>query len=246
MKKLTKLFVSLFVISVLALSMSACAKSVMVTFDANGGIVSPITSKMQTDKDYELPTPIKTGYNFVKWQHEGQDIAMKGVWEIEKDVTLKAVWEAKSYSVTLKYTDDEGEKTQTIDVVFGEEVELYKPTKEGYLFDGWYYENKLVLDGPWQVDGENIVLEAKWKSDTITVTFDLNGGAFPYPYEDLKQITLKYGQNYNLSIYGAYNKNGDRNPTWKVNGEAIDTIGIWLFTENVTVVANWAEFNPPR
>ena len=249
MKKLTKLFVSLFILTVLLFSISACAKKVTVTFDANGGIVSPITCQYQIDKEYTLPTPIKQGYNFIKWQHDGKDVASSGVWSITEEATLKAVWEAKTYNVTLKYTDDEGEKTQTIDVVYGEQVSFVEPTKVGHTFAGWYYGNKLVSNGTWQVDGEKIVLEGKFEANAYTITFNLKGGSFSEQYKGLKKITLKYGQAYDFNVYGAYNNKGETDPDWYVKFsdgtlKPILSIGIWTITEDVTIEAHWGEYLP--
>ena len=248
MKKLTKLFVSLFIVTVLAFSMSACSKKVTVTFDATGGIVSPITCKYQTDKDYSLPTPIRQGYTFVKWQYGEQDIAMEGVWTIKKNATLKAVWEPITYDIKLSYEDDEGQKTEELTVTYGEDFELKQPTKIGHTFAGWYYDDKIVVDGKWEITGENIVLTAKWEANSYNITFDLKGGYFAEAYKNLKTVVFKYGQTYDLSIYGAYHKTGETKPIWVARGEGwsrgVSESGVWLFTEDVILEASWGEYFP--
>ena len=250
MKKLTKLFVSLFILTILTFTITACSKKVTVTFDANGGIVSPITCQYQIDKDYTLPTPIKQGYTFVKWQDNGKDVAMKGVWLITKETTLKAVWEPKTYTITLKYSDDEGEKTQTVSVTYGEKVSFFEPpAKVGRTFAGWYYNDKLISNTTWQIDVDNAVIEARWEENTYGVSFDLKGGFFSEGYKNLKKITIKYGQAYDFNVYGAYNNKGETDPDWYVKFsdgtlKPIPSIGVWLFTEDVTVIAQWGEYFP--
>ncbi|MCI2049402.1 MAG: InlB B-repeat-containing protein [Lachnospiraceae bacterium] len=58
------------------------------------------------------------------------------------------------------------------------------PTKDGCTFDGWYYKDASGSDAIWDFNNvvtDSITLTAKWTqqtSETITVTFDLNGGNY--------------------------------------------------------------------
>ena len=61
------------------------------------------------------------------------------------------------YSRPTYTTQEEIEK----EVVFGESFEVLKPVREGYTFDGWYYNGKKVEDGEWNFD-EDVTLEARW------------------------------------------------------------------------------------
>lgn len=64
----------------------------------------------------------------------------------------------------------------------GQEIEEGKTAKEpssitkvGYIFDGWYYKNK-IFDFASPITS-NITLSAKWNPITYTVVFDKNGGS---------------------------------------------------------------------
>ena len=52
---------------------------------------------------------------------------------------------------------------------------LYAPSKEGYDFAGWSYNDEIVseIKGSWNVD---ITLEATWTPTGYTITYDLDGG----------------------------------------------------------------------
>ena len=69
-----------------------------------------------------------------------------------------------------------------------------EPTKEGYEFDGWYYD-KDVWNKAFEADSltkepltENLTVYAKWKELTYTVTFVSEG-------ETLKTETVEYGKS---------------------------------------------------
>ena len=63
------------------------------------------------------------------------------------------------------------------------EVEL---TKSGYAFEGWSFNfNKAVTD--------DLVIEAKWKANSYTITYDANGGEIEFG-----NTIVTYGEKYEL------------------------------------------------
>ena len=67
---------------------------------------------------------------------------------------------------------------------------LPSPTKSGYIFDGWYYDNNTFLL-PVNYGDEftnDITIYAKWRN-TYTVTFNANGGTTPSPLVNVQTIT---------------------------------------------------------
>ncbi len=57
-------------------------------------------------------------------------------------------------------------------------VELLVPKRDGYVFDGWYYEWYQVESGVWQYDTD-VTLTAHWREMTYTITYNANGGDLP-------------------------------------------------------------------
>jgi uncharacterized repeat protein (TIGR02543 family) len=62
------------------------------------------------------------------------------------------------------------------------DLNLPEPTREGYIFDGWFFDEDLT--NPFAIAGlltnQNPTLYAKWTEedeDTVTVTFESNGGS---------------------------------------------------------------------
>ena len=81
--------------------------TVTVTFDANGGTVSPTTKTLEKDDEIgELPTPSRKGSTFAGWWTE-----VNGGWQVTddtiifKDMTLHAHWRSSSaFPDLLPYT----------------------------------------------------------------------------------------------------------------------------------------------
>ena len=110
---------------------------------------------------YTLYKPSFTGYVFDCWLNGEQSVLDGSAWSIASDVTLTAKKTAKTYTVTLNAAGGTVDKT-TVTLTYGEAFTLPTPTKSGYDFDGWKYNGKKVTAAVWEIDGEDIVLEAAW------------------------------------------------------------------------------------
>lgn len=242
MKRLTKLIISLTALLLMAFSLTACSKSVLVTFDATGGVVNKITLELKTNENYTLPTPIKEGYNFVCWLDGEKEIPNQGVWSIEKDVTLKAKWSVKNYDITFDANQGELDVT-SMNATYDKEVELPVPTRLGYTFKGWEYKGKVITDSVWKVDGEDIILKAQWKIIDYIVTFDLNGGQFSDGYENMETTIVNYGKDYDFSKFKPIKPlSSSEFKCWKLeDGTIVTSIGKWKYAENVKLVAVWKD-----
>ena len=58
---------------------------------------------------------------------------------------------------------------------FDSNVTLPTPRKMGYKFSGWYYEDKLVESGVWQIPND-CKLVARWTICEYHIYYELNGG----------------------------------------------------------------------
>ena len=76
-----------------------------VTFDANGGTVSPTSKSVGYDAEYgEMPTATRLGYKFDGWYTTasgGSSVTATDVVKIDKDQILYAHWSASEYTVTF-------------------------------------------------------------------------------------------------------------------------------------------------
>ena len=84
----------------------------------------------------------------------------------------------KTETITITFDSDGGSKIEKQKISKGKKVTIPKePTKEGYVFLGWY-NNGILFDFSIPLE-KDLQLKAKWEKDqekTYTVTFDSNGG----------------------------------------------------------------------
>ncbi len=87
------------------------------------------------------------------------------LWSCTKKVDSKIIFDSNEGSPIV-------ESTTTVDT---EPV----PTKKGYTFEGWYTTVDFTderVQFPFELGKEDITLYAKWKLETYTITYHLNGG----------------------------------------------------------------------
>ncbi len=156
------------------------ANTYTVTFNADGGTVSPETKVVTFGAAYELPTPTRTGYDFQGWKDGEAFVATSGTsWGIANRVTLVAAWREKpkdqiTVTLDLGYGAIDGQ-TRVVKVLPANATvdDLPTPTlqsqyKSGglddYDFVGWKVEGGAVLStGTPLTDG--MKLTAVWSSN---------------------------------------------------------------------------------
>ena len=155
----------------LVIMTKATANNYKITYDANGGQVSPTTKLVTYDaKPGSFAIPTRAGYQFKGWEYEGKVISANDVWTIAQDVTLTAKW-AKVCTITLNANG--GTLTQTqITVVIGEAYTLPTPSLLYYNFAGWKYgSTSIATSGVWTLDVAEITLMAEWLDDGWTKNY---------------------------------------------------------------------------
>lgn len=156
-----------------------------VTFDPNGGSVSPGSLITGTDGKLDsaaaAPVPSRTGYTFLGWFSGltgGAKADLTAVFTA--NTTFYAHWEANTYTVTFDPNGGAGGGAVLTDVSGLLTERIADPTRDGYVFDGWYTAasggTKADLTAAFPAD---TVLYAQWTAlPAYTVTFDPNGGTW--------------------------------------------------------------------
>ena len=154
-----------------------------ITFDANGGSVSPSSAQTKDGKLESLPTPTYDGYDFLGWYTQkdgGEKVTTDTVFT--KNSIIYAHWQeqtAQEYTVTF---DANGGSVSTASATTkdGKLESLPTPTRGGYDFLGWYTEEtggeKVTTD---TVFTKDTTIYAHWQKQTAqeyNVTFNANGG----------------------------------------------------------------------
>ncbi len=220
-----------------------------ITLNANGGVFADANdaevytmskSYLESNAVNDLQNPTRKGYTFVGWSFDGgKKTAYKPggtiVWGdvIDAGATLYAVWKTDSYTVTFHY-NDASDSDYEVSVVYGKTVaEPAEPTREGYIFNGWYVDDTAVVyDFTWPVE-RDFELNAGWTPIEYTVTFESNGGSAVAP------MTKVYGESF--AAPEPPTKEGMTFVGWFKNPECTDE---WNFdkdfvTGDITLYARW-------
>ncbi len=149
-----------------------------VSFNSNGGSAVASQSVTSGSTAKKPDNPSKSGYTFTGWY---SDSALTKAYDFSTAVkgnrTLYAGWQQIIYTVSFNANGGSGVASQT--VVWGAKASKPgNPTRNGYVFTGWYSDKALskAYDFGTAVKG-NVTLYAGWKQATYTVSFNANGGS---------------------------------------------------------------------
>ena len=226
-----------------------------VTFNANGGSVSPTSGVTGEDgKLSSLPTPVREGYGFNGWftaAEGGTAVDLNRVYT--GNTTLYAHWSEIPPETFTVVFDANGGSVSPGSGVTGEDGTLSSlptPTRSGYTFDGWF----TAATGGTRVDVNDVyssdtTIYAHWSQippKTFTVTFDANGGSVSpgsgVTGEDgtLSSLPTLADWKQQASTYSELTHTFVGWYTQKIGGTKVtaDTV----FTEDTTIYAGWDWF----
>lgn len=180
--------------------------------------------------------PTREGYTFKGWY---TSTTYETEWNFDDNVvdnmTLYAKWEINHYNVTFNTNGGSDIDDQIIN--HGEKANKpADPTKEYYLFTGWYSDAKLTKEFKFDSAIQAaITLYAKWTPVKYSITYELDGGYNhkdnPAVYTVEDQITLKAPVKKNYTFLGW---------TYKGQKEPQKTVTIVKGTHDaLSYTANW-------
>ena len=114
-----------------------------VTYNANGGSVSPSGAKVTAGGSVTLPTPTKTGYTCLGWSASSSattaSYSCGTSYKPTQNITLYAVWKKNAPTMcTLTYNANGGSVSpSSATFEMGKTVTLPTPTRSGYTCLGW-------------------------------------------------------------------------------------------------------------
>ena len=173
------------------------AKTYTLTYNANGGTVSPTSKTITYNSTYgTLATPTRTGYSFSGWYTAtsgGTHVTSSTSVSTTGNRTIYAHWTANTY--TLTYNANGGSvsptsKSITFDSTYGT---LPTPTRTGYTFNGWY----TATSGGTEVTSStsvsttgNRTIYAHWTPVTYQVTYNANSDGSPVTNMPANQVKV--------------------------------------------------------
>ncbi len=135
----------------------------VIDFNSKGGKdVEPIVSR--AGDTVTLPTPKRDNYTFIGWFDAGNN-KYEATTMPENSITLSAKWQAN-----IVLNENGGTDVADISKPVGEAIELPTPSREDYIFAGWYQGNEKYTST--SMPENSIELTAKWyaiKKESITL-----------------------------------------------------------------------------
>ncbi|MEG2583967.1 MAG: InlB B-repeat-containing protein, partial [Oscillospiraceae bacterium] len=219
-----------------------------IKYDLNGGDNSgnPLSYNIES-ASITLTAPTRSGYNFDGWYTDSgfvnkvNGVAIDGGSTGVK--TFYAKWLAISYNI--QYLLDSGTNSNNNPISYTIETStiiLENPTRTGYTFLGWFDNSSgtsMQITNIMKGSMGNKTLQAKWKLEEYTITYNLNGGtngANPTGYTvESQTIALSNPTKGTDDAFGGWYLNSS------FTGEAITNITQGS-TGNVTLFAKWNNF----
>lgn len=225
-------------------------KSYTVTWNANGGTVSPAsTTKIHGSTLGTLPTPTRAStaeysYTFAGWFTEASGgIQISTTTTVTKDVTYYAHWTAtkRSYTATFNGNGGSTPSPSSITKEYNTALGILPTcTRTGYTFLGWY----TASSGGTKISTTTVVTKdityyAQWSINSYTLTFNPNGGTvtptskdleYNSAYDTLPTPTRASDAQYTYTFAGWY--------TAATGGTQV-TATTKMAAEDTTVYAHW-------
>lgn len=204
-------------------------KTYTVTFDTTGGNIMDNVTITEGENIESVNSPTKEGYLFVSWLKDGIEYDVDS--PVTEDITLTASWIEKpvihNYNIVTFIMEG---KTERVVVEENKTVEKIEASeKENYLFLGWFIGDK-EFDFNTKIT-KDISLVAKYESNLVTVTYDLDEG--------YGQTLETIPKNTSVPIPATPTKKGYKFLKWTLNGEefSFDT----KIDKDITLKAIWSK-----
>jgi uncharacterized repeat protein (TIGR02543 family) len=149
-----------------------------LTFDPDGGSVSPTFKEVTDGVAGTLPTPTRTGYTFGGWFTDKNGVGTQYITIsiVSDDVDLYAKWTPAVYNITYM---DGGTHSNPASYTYGVGATLTSASKTGHIFGGWFdnanFNGTAVTTIPTDATGAK-TFWAKWTVENYTLTLDAQGG----------------------------------------------------------------------
>lgn len=149
------------------------ADKFIITYDLDGGErQGKIYSFDENLQEFPVSNPIKRGCIFVGWLINGRQDPIKSenitVDDLKidgkiSDVSLKAVWAGATYYIDFKVDGGTISNNNPLPIIYGNAISgLPTAYKEGYIFDGWFYNGQKIEDGDISLFDQSVTLTAKY------------------------------------------------------------------------------------
>ena len=211
---------------VMLVSFASCDKRIEITYDLNYEGSTPVIEKILSGKTAPIPDdPTRDGYKFTNWYTTPKtgDVLFNFAKELTQNTTLYARWDIVIPTWTVTFDLDYEGSTNIIQEITDGELpfKVATPTRESYIFLGWWLENDVPFsfDTPvtqsttvlalWSdilhIDNINDILSS-WKPGSDFPVFDTNELAAYIRDSKADTISLSFKAESSRSVFSYLDK----------------------------------------
>ena len=188
---------------------------VTVSFETGcQAVVSPAVLFLGQTASEPSPAPENPGYVLTGWELSGEPYDFSA--PVRENITLTAKWEKLPATFTVTFDTAGGTEIRPQTVTEGETAERPEdPEKEGFLFDGWYGDNRFTeaYDFEKPVESDTVIY-AKWKKKSQPVPEPVEREAEPLFTGTWQNPVLNGRWSQDASGIWHYQTTGNFRNTW--------------------------------
>jgi uncharacterized repeat protein (TIGR02543 family) len=158
------------VFSLLAVTLASCKGKYTIEFVEKNGTELFETIEVKEGSNITLPAPTKEGLTFGGWYTDpGFDEEFTSETMPAESLILYAKWVA-----TLTFDAKGGTECLSITNTPGSFAQLPEPTKDGFVFAGWYQDEDYTIEQKNAVPAKHTVVHAKWQVKNSNTFYPFN------------------------------------------------------------------------
>lgn len=152
-----------------------------ITYELGGGVNdqnNPTYTSAEGEEIVLLPAT-REHYEFARWKNKQNQTVQKIEKGRAEEIYLIAEWKAKEYSIEYELGGGVNADNKNSYTVEDDDFVLIAPSRNGYAFDGWYFEEDYSGNKVEKIDcslGKNLKVYAKWSVVGYAIEYDVNGG----------------------------------------------------------------------
>lgn len=152
-----------------------------ITYELGGGVNdqnNPTYTSAEGEEIVLLPAT-REHYEFARWKNKQNQTVQKIEKGRAEEIYLIAEWKAKEYGIEYELGGGVNADNKNSYTVEDDDFVLIAPSRNGYAFDGWYFEEDYSGNKVEKIDcslGKNLKVYAKWSVVGYAIEYDVNGG----------------------------------------------------------------------
>ena len=174
------------------------APTYTVVFNTQKSVGSTVEYVQENGTVTKPADPEVPGYAFGGWFSdkecsEGNEVNFESPITVTENMTFFAKWTPETYKITYELSEGKNNEDNPASyTVESETVVFLKPSRSGYVFEGWYYDSRYTSMATQITQGStgDKTVYAKWSVKTFTITYLAGAYGKEVVPSDIKQYDV--------------------------------------------------------